>query len=64
MKERYISAYGRSYVVNSFQALHLQSLFQTYCREHNIEYDVNTLFDYMSRFEGKRMQKQMGVFDF
>lgn len=64
MKERYISAYGSSYVVNSFQAPALQSLFQTYCREHDIESDVNALFDYMSRFEEKGKQKQMSVFDF
>ncbi|WP_167815720.1 radical SAM protein [Methanocorpusculum sp. GPch4] len=64
MKERYISAYGSSYVVNSFQAPALQSLFQTYCREHDIESDVNTLFDYMGRFEEKGKQKQMSVFDF
>lgn len=64
MKERYISAYGSSYVVNSFQAPALQSLFWTYCREHDIESDVNTLFDHMSRFEEKGKQKQMSVFDF
>ena len=52
LKETYMQRYGNSYSVMSPHNARLMNLFRTRCKEHGIETNPDTIFAYLSTFEG------------
>ncbi|NYB72861.1 radical SAM protein [Sedimentibacter hydroxybenzoicus DSM 7310] len=56
MKQRYISAFGNSYVCNSKNNRHLMTVFTELCEKHNILWKTDDVFEYLQTFEPKNQQ--------
>ncbi|WP_313163596.1 radical SAM protein [Sedimentibacter sp.] len=56
MKQRYISAFGNSYVCNSKNNRHLMTVFTELCEKHNILWKTDDVFEYLQTFESKNQQ--------
>jgi DNA repair photolyase len=59
MKERYIETYGNAYSCNSPNNAELMDIFRDTCKEHNIIYKTDEVFEYLHRFESKRRQTSL-----
>ena len=62
MKERYIKAFGNSYVADSPNSAELNALLRRFCAEHGIMADNEQIFEYLSAFEEKKSGEQMSLF--
>ena len=61
-KERYIKAFGNSYVAESPNSAELNSLFRQFCAGRSIMADNERIFEYLSAFEEKKNGEQMSLF--
>ncbi len=59
LKERYMRAYGDSYVVNSPRGGQLMQLFHRFCEENGMLHDVDAIFAYLHQFEEKNAPQQL-----
>lgn len=57
LKEKYIRKYGNSYEVNSAQNEPLMKLIAETCKENNILYSVNKVFQYMNTLEEQQFEQ-------
>lgn len=62
MKERYISSFGSSYNCTSPDNRRLMKIFYQTCKEHNIMYNTDRIFDYLHTFEDKTENDQLTLF--
>ena len=62
MKEKYIRTYGNQYYIASPNNRILMKMFQKKCRKNGIEYDVNSIFEYLNTFEEKQTYEQLSLF--
>lgn len=62
MKERYIKAFGNSYVADSPNSGELNAIFREFCAAHDILADNEKIFEYLSAFEEKKNGEQMLLF--
>ena len=62
LKEKYIQRYGNNYSVISPHNARLMNLFRTRCKENGIEYIPDTIFSYLTAFEGLRKDAQPELF--
>lgn len=62
IKDKYIKYYGDCYVVNSFNNKKLWDYFVKTCKENNIEYNYEKIFNYLSEFESKDIKEQTTLF--
>ena len=53
LKEKYIKTYRMNYILNSPNNNYLMNIFYKTCKQHNIIYDNNDIFQYLSTFESK-----------
>ena len=59
LKEQYIKTYGTNYILNSPNNKPLMNIFYKICKQHNIIYDSNKIFQYLNIFECKeKIEKQ------
>jgi len=63
MKEKYIKTYGNEYVINSPNNDELMKFFYQKCKANGIVCDNSKIFEYLSTFEQKQSNKQLGLFD-
>ena len=63
MKQRYERTFGNNYSCNSPNDAKLMKLVHTFCRENNIEYRNEKIFEYMQEFEDKLEAKQISFFE-
>ena len=61
MRQKYIRAYGNSYVCDSPNNARLYDIFRDECRRNGILYKPNDVFAYIGKFEQR--QRQMTLFD-
>ena len=62
MKERYIKAFGNSYVADSPNSAELNALLRQFCFERGIMADNERIFEYLSAFEEKESGEQISLF--
>ena len=62
MKERYIKAFGNSYVADSPNSAELNAIFREFCAAHDILADNEKIFEYLSAFEEKESGEQISLF--
>lgn len=62
MKERYIKAFGNSYVADSPNSAELNALLRQFCAAHDILADNEQIFEYLSAFEEKESGEQISLF--
>lgn len=60
IKEKYIQAYGNSYICNSKNHDQLMTYFIETCEKHNILWKPEDIFSYLKQFESK--QQQLSLF--
>ncbi|MDR0878049.1 MAG: radical SAM protein [Treponema sp.] len=63
LKRKYQSKYGNNYILTSDYNKPLMQIFYETCRENNIVYGNDALFDYMHTFEAKHTAGQLSLFD-
>lgn len=63
LKERYIKTYGNQYQIPSPRRAELMRLFYETCGKYGIETDMETLWDYLYRFEDRQEAQQISLFD-
>lgn len=63
MKQRYIAAYGDSYVCQSPSSVKLMGQFRAKCRQNGVLYRPNDVFSYLNEFEDKRQATQLSLFE-
>ena len=63
LKEKYIKKYGDMYEITSDNNNELMKYFYKVCKEHNIETNLNKIFEYMREFETKENKEQLSLFD-
>lgn len=59
LKEKYIKIYGTNYILSSPNNKHLMNLFYKTCKQHNIIYNNNEIFNYLDTFESKEVLEEM-----
>ena len=59
MKERYMRAFGNSYVCNSPRDEALMRIFHAECEAHGVLHEVDAVFGYLHAFEEKKREEQM-----
>ena len=62
MKEKYIAAFGDSYICTSPNNRQLMKIFRNICKENNIMYNKDEIFDYLQTFEEKEDAQQLTLF--
>lgn len=62
MKERYIRAFGDSYLCASPNAARLMKIFRDECRTHGVICDPNAAFAYLTEFEDQQAAAQISLF--
>lgn len=62
MKERYIRAFGDSYLCASPNAARLMKIFRDECRTHGVICDPNVAFAYLTEFEDQQAAAQISLF--
>ncbi|MFV0425152.1 MAG: radical SAM protein [Bacilli bacterium] len=60
LKQKYINMYGNNYIIESKNNQKLMNIFIKKCRENNIMYDTNQIFEYLHHMEEK--EKQLSLF--
>lgn len=63
LKERYIRTYGNQYQIPSPNEAKLMRLFLEKCGAYGIETRMETLWDYLYRFEERQEMQQISLFD-
>lgn len=63
LKEKYHKKYGYSYEIKSENNDDLMRIFKDKCKENNIEYNINKIFNYLHEFETKDTEHQISLFD-
>jgi len=63
LKEVYQRKYGLAYEIYSEKNRGLMKLFRDFCKENQIESDLDKNFAYLHEFEDKQAGKQMSLFD-
>lgn len=63
LKAVYQKKYGLAYEIYSQHNKKLMKIFYDFCKENNIESDVNKNFAYLHEFEDKQAGRQMSLFD-
>lgn len=63
MKEKYISAFGNQYVLNSPRNGSLMRLLHQMCAENGMVHDNKQIFEYLHTFEEKQSHAQLSLFD-
>ena len=63
LKEKYISTYGNSYVLNSPDNNRLMKAFHEKCEKNGIVHDNGQIFRYLNEFEDKRAAEQISIWD-
>ena len=58
LKEQYINTYGTNYILNSPNNKNLMNIFYKTCKQYNIIYDNNDIFQYLSTFESKEIKEK------
>lgn len=64
MKEKYIKTYGNEYVINSPNNNELMKFFHKTCETNGIMHDNSKIFKYLSSFDKKQSNKQLGLFPY
>lgn len=59
MKERYIEKYGYSYMINSPNNDKLMNIIRRTCKQHDIMYKSEEVFNYLNKFEEKYEHQQL-----
>ena len=62
MKEKYIAAYGDSYILDSPNSRELMGLFHKKCGEYGIVHNNDKVFEYLSEYEEKDAVEQLSFF--
>ena len=64
IKEKYIKFYKNNYILNSLNNKYLMNIFYKTCKQYNIVYDNNKIFEYLNAFESKatKEEKQLELF--
>lgn len=62
MKEKYIAAYGDSYILDSPNSRELMGLFHKKCGEYGIVHNNDKVFEYLSQYEEKDAVEQLSFF--
>lgn len=63
LKQKYIKTYGNQYSLTSQNSKELYLLFNYRCKENNILYKINEVFDYTNKFQEKNHSTQISFFD-
>lgn len=63
MKEQYIRSFGNTYALNSPKDAELMELFHSFCREHGILHDNDSIFHYLHTFTEKNTAQQMSLWN-
>lgn len=63
LKEKYIHAYGNQYIIASPRNEALMKLFHQKCRQNGILHNNEQIFDFLSRFEEKDVNRQLCFWD-
>lgn len=63
MKEKYIRTYGNQYQHYSLKNHQLMKIFHQMCEEHGIVHDNKQIFEYLKKFEDKKKNVQLSLFD-
>ncbi len=63
LREVYEKTFGLSYEINSFNNGELMRLFHNKCKKYGLVHRNNEIFEYMYRFEDKKMGEQLSFFD-
>ena len=58
MKEKYIKIYGNNYMLASPNNRYLMNIFYKTCKQNNIIYDNNKIFEYLNAFESKEIKEK------
>lgn len=58
MKEKYIKMYGNNYMLASPNNRCLMNIFYKTCKQNNIIYDNNKIFEYLNTFESKEIKEK------
>ncbi|SHJ25391.1 SPL family radical SAM protein [Pseudobutyrivibrio xylanivorans] len=61
LKDRYIKTYGNAYELPSPNAKALSKYFKTFCKEHNIMFNPNDIFQYLNDLPER--YSQISIFD-
>ena len=59
LKEKYIKTYGTNYILNSPNNKQLMNLFYKTCKQYNIVYSNDKIFEYLNTFENKESTKEI-----
>ncbi len=59
LKQKYIKTYGTNYILNSPHNNYLMNIFYKICKQHDIIYDNNDIFKYLSTFESKEIAEEV-----
>ena len=62
MKEKYIRTFGSSYQCTSPDNAKLMKIFYTVCRENNIMYNPDAIFEWLKEFPDKTEENQLTLF--
>ncbi len=63
LKSVYQKKFGQAYEIYSEHNKEMMAMFHAFCKENNIESDVNRNFAYLHEFEDKLAGKQMSLFE-
>ena len=59
IKEKYIKFYKNNYILNSLNNKYLMNIFHKTCKQYNIVYDNNKIFEYLNAFENKESTREI-----
>ena len=59
LKEKYIKFYKNNYILNSLNNKYLMNIFHKTCKQYNIVYDNNKIFEYLNAFENKESTREI-----
>lgn len=63
LTEKYIHEYGNQYMIESPNSEHLMHLFHQKCNQNGILHNNQQIFDYLSHFEEKNLNRQLSLWD-
>jgi DNA repair photolyase len=58
LKQKYMKTYGTNYILNSPNNNYLMNIFYKTCKQNNIIYDNNKIFEYLNTFENKEIKEK------
>ena len=59
MKEKYIKTYRNNYILNSPNNRYLMNVFYKTCKQNNIVFDNDKIFNYLNTFENKEIKEKV-----